>query len=1039
MNVSSTSFNPFPGVRSYEIEENDLFFGREEQIEELVSLMSATRFVAITGASGCGKSSLIKAGFIPRLTRTSGKDTSKEWEFTLFSPGEDPIGRMAEAFSLMARKASGSHVPARSKEELEKELRSGNDGLTRLFNEIPSISDRNLLIVIDQFEELFRFKRSYMSTYTPADAAQFVDLILHALDQSSIPVYIIISMRSDFIDKCTDYPGLTEKINHGYYLVPRMTERNVRAAITGPVIAKGAHISEKLVNRLLEEVRHEPDQLPVLQHALMRTWGKWSQVRDKEPQIDVHHYESIGTMKEALSLHAEEAFHELQGERQQLIAEKLFKALVVVGEDSRGSRRPTQLAEICSIANAKQEEVAEVINCFRQPGRSFLMPPMNVPLNEESIIDITHESIMRIWQRLHDWVVEETNSAQLYLRLAKSAELYQEGKTGLWVDPELHLAINWKEHTHPNQSWANRYDPAFDRAINFLNYSHKEAERAIALKEERQHRELVRARRFAIILGIASIVSIFFLIISINLTFKAEASEKKSQEKEKLAQLESLRAAEQRKEAVIQRRISEQQQQIAEQQKRITEEQKEFAIQQQQIAIREQKEAVLQRQLAEEAKNEAVEARDEAQEQRRIALEQKQIAETERTKAEISEQNARRLRLVAVANSMAIKSIEMQQSLTGDLPGLLAVQAYRMNLENEGPPRDPDIFRALSGASKSDRFVRIHQNEVRAVAAGTKGKTLYSCSLDGTVKIVDRNTPDILLRSLKTNSYGQDGFFSLAVSADERYVAAGTYDGSILTWDLTRTDPEPEVLTGHGFIVTTLCFNESSGELASGSADGSVLLWNLSGTEVRQQIIDQSSARVSALCFSPDGNILAWANEDGAIRWMNLKSMAPLPVLIQPSGPAVYSLAISPDGKLLASGDATGAVMLWSGSDPGKPQVSLIGHISRVSGLLFIPDDQLMASCSFDGTIRLWDYMDPDNPPIVIDDFDFWITCMDLSPDQKSLIAGSADKSIRIKRINMGDLVSGICSGLSRNMTLEEWNKYVGTDIGYSRTCSNLP
>ncbi len=1040
MNESRTLLNPFPGIRSYEIEEDYLFFGRDHLISELVTMLSDTHFIALTGASGSGKSSLIKAGLIPALMKQMGAEGNGQWEYAIFRPGDDPVGQMSEALFATVRKLSGEECPYKAAHDVERILRSGKEGIVSVFDRIPSsVQKNNLLLIIDQFEELFRFKGNIIQSFARSDADHLVELMLAALEQDTLPVYIILSLRSDFIDQCTDYPGLTEKINHGYYLIPRMTRQDIRLAITGPVSVGGAQISEKLVERLLDEVSTEPDQLPILQHALMRTWEKWSQARSGESLIDEHHYESIGTMQQAMSLHAEEIFLSLNDARQQLLAEKLFKALVVVGEDSRGTRRPTQLGEICSTAGAKTAEVIEVVDSFRAPGRSFLMPPPGISLNEDSIIDITHESLMRIWKRLRVWVEEETQSAQLYQRLSTSAELYQLGKTGLWVDPELHLAVKWKENIKPNQAWANRYDPAFDRAVQFLDYSRKEAELAMARKEEHQKRELARARRFAIILGLASVVSIFFLIISINLTFKAEASEKKAQEKEKLAMLENLRAAEQRKEAIIQRRISEQQQQIAEQQKIITEEQKEFAIRQQEIAFNERKEAIYQKQLAEASRNEAELARDDAQQQGRIALEQKSIAESERAKAEVSEKNARRLRLLAVANAMAIKSVEIQKSVKDDLPALLALQAYHMNRQNEGSGQDPDIFRALSGVSKGDIMLWIHQNEVRSVVAGKKSGLLYSCSLDGTVRITDTDHPDQPVRTMNTE--GQDGeeYFSLALSSDERFLAAGTYHGKILLWDLNDPDAMPAVLNGHTFIVTHLSFNPVTGELASSSADGSIRIWDPLKMDDPAQIIDQSFPRMTVVCFSPDGNTLSWANEKGEIKILNRKSMAPLPVVIQQAGSAVYSMDFSQDGDLLACGAGNGSILLWKANPSYSSSVSLIGHLSRVSELKFSPDGKTLGSCSYDGTIRIWNYRSAEEPPIVMDDYDFWITCMAFTPDGKRVISGSADKTIRVRWIDMEALAGKLCSDLSRNMTQEEWNLYVGPDISYSRTCENLP
>jgi WD40 repeat protein len=1031
--------NPFPGIRSYEPHEEHLFFGRDQQIKELISRLSSTHFLAITGASGCGKSSLIKAGLMPSLVKKKAAKDPHNWEVSIFRPGDDPIGSMAAALHETYLRTGPDQKTVQDQTDLENVLRSGKDGVIQALKLQNEASDKNNLIIIDQFEELFRFKGSLTSYHNVVEASHFIDLILTALEQDAIPVYVIISMRSDFIDECTEYTGLTEKINQGHYLVPRMSKDEIRSAITEPVRVCGASITDNLVNRLLEEAGSDPDQLPVLQHALMRTWEHWQQNPGIQKVIDEHHYEAIGTMSEALSVHAEEVYSELPDQKHQDIAEKLFKALTDVGEDNKGTRRPTLMSEICSIAGAKAEEVITVINHFRQPGRTFLMPPYEMPLNEDTVIDITHESIMRIWHRLHQWVEEETQSAQLYMRLSKSAELFQEGKTGLWIDPELHLAINWMENNTPNQAWASRYDPAFDRAINFLRYSKKEADLEIAKKEERQRRELVRARRFAIILGAASIISIFFLIISLNLMFKAEASEKKALEKEKLAQVESRIAEEQRQESVIQRKISEQQQQIAEQQKLITEKQKQYAIQQQNIAIQERKEAVHQRQVAETAENEAVVARDEADAQRKVAIEQKQIADSERIKAETSEHNARRLRLIAVAKTIAIKSTELQSSGKSDLPALLALQAYKWNLENEGLTNDPDIFKALSSVAGTPLILRVHKDEVRAIDIGNDGHNLASGSLDGTVKLWNMDNPDQPPRDMNTRSYGQNGFCSLSFSHDARLLAAGTYNGEILLWDMSDPDSEPRILQGHTSIVTQLSFDKSDGTLVSGSADGSVTLWDIRKDPVTFRYIEQSTSRITSVCFTPDGSSVAWGNEKGEVKLSNLRSMMAAPVLVQSTGRAVFSLDFSPDGNVLATGDEDGLIRLWQSDNPFPQAAELIGHISRVTALRFSPDGQILASCSFDGTIRLWDFKNTEAQPIIIDDQDFWISGIAFTPDGNRLACCSPDKSIRIRIVNPSMLAGKICGIVSRNLTTEEWNKYIGVDINYVKTCTGKP
>ena len=131
--------------------------------------------------------------------------------------------------------------------------------------------DDNILVVVDQFEALFRFQRSRQVPAARDEAVGFVKLLREASSQTEVPIYVVLTMRSDFIGECMEYPGLPEALNAGQYLVPRMTRDELGSAITGPVAVAGAEVAPRLVQRLLNEIGTDQDQLPVLQHALMRT------------------------------------------------------------------------------------------------------------------------------------------------------------------------------------------------------------------------------------------------------------------------------------------------------------------------------------------------------------------------------------------------------------------------------------------------------------------------------------------------------------------------------------------------------------------------------------------------------------------------------------------------------------------------------------------------------------------------------------------------------------------------------------------------
>ncbi len=136
--------------------------------------------------------------------------------------------------------------------------------------------NENFFILVDQFEELFRFKRIESATSNMEESSSFVNLLLEAVNQYDIPIYVALTMRSDFIGECAVFPELTQMINDSHYLIPQMTRDQKRLAIEGPVAVGGGQISGRFIQQLLNDVGDNPDQLLILQHALMRTWSYWT-------------------------------------------------------------------------------------------------------------------------------------------------------------------------------------------------------------------------------------------------------------------------------------------------------------------------------------------------------------------------------------------------------------------------------------------------------------------------------------------------------------------------------------------------------------------------------------------------------------------------------------------------------------------------------------------------------------------------------------------------------------------------------------------
>ncbi len=1026
MAKTNLPINPFPGIRSYDTDESDLFFGRDKQIKELTSSILEHRFLSVIGASGGGKSSLINAGLIPAIiSQNKGK-----CNIIKFRPGEDPVGRLAERLLNLDEQESSPEKVS----ELRSYLLEDNFNLVNYIKERKL--DNNTLIVVDQFEELFRYKRLDNSENNMEEAVKFVNMLITAFQQADTDIYVAITMRTDFMDNCNEFPGLTEVVNRANYLVPRMTVEELRQAIVEPIKYYNGSISGELVEVLLHDIGDDPDQLPILQHAMMRTWDYWKLHRIGDQEITIEHYRAIGTMKEALSMHLEEIFTELWGDSDRRIAEKVFKALTGFNVEKKITRRPTRLEELSKLAGAEMSKVIRIIDIFREPGRTFLMPPPDVELEQDTIIDISHESIMRIWVRLRDWIEEERQSSELYQRLATAALLFDDGKTGLWTDPELQVAVNWKNKNVPNKTWADRYNPDFRSAMDFLELSRKTHEDALRKKEAQQKKNLRRARRFSIILGLAAIISIIFLVISLQMRNRAESSRKNAIEKEQLALIASKRAEEQRKEALIQKRISDQQQQIAEQQKILAEEQRRYAVQQQVIAVEQSRIATMEKKKADSAKAEAIIARDEAKEQRREAITQKEIAEQEKNRAEISEANAQRLMLLSIARTTAIQAARIYETVEGELPKLLALQAYKFNRDNGGSKYNPDIFDALAITSEDLVIFRQHHDGVRAAEISPDGKILATCSDDGNVYVWNINDNSNPLRQISKDK--KQSYRNILISPNGKYLISGTADGDVFIWDAPFIKSEVRIIEdGHHDIINHIAINASSEKLLTASSDGTVKLWDIRNPKIMPLLIDSVNSKVLDVEISPQ-QIIMYCCQNGEIKYYGFGTQKE-PLVLAKADQPVPTIGISPDGIYLAAGLLNGSILIYNMENINREPIEIIGrHTSGITSLKFTVDLRLI-SASYDGQVKIGHFLEEDDNPITIDEHDLWIYDVSASVDGDNLVTASADRTARYFVINPELLVEKLLATTSRELTREEWDEYIGPDIKYGNTRENLP
>jgi hypothetical protein len=299
--------NPYVGLRPFFADDSLYFFGREAQTAELLDILRSQRFLGVVGSSGSGKSSLVCAGLLPALLGGFLVGDRDRWHIVQMKPGGAPIVNLATGLL----KAVGKPIDERN--ALDQAIRDEHtDAIIRFLT--PQVKDNeNVFLLVDQFEEIFAFRgvdrddgldssdpdRHRQRAERKAEAADFVDLIMALADQRKLPIYVALTMRTDFLGDCDLFYGLPEALNRGRYLVPRLTREQLREAIECPALLKPpAQIAPRLIDHLLNELGDRFDRLPVLQHALLRTWDTWQRAGGTG-LIDLLHYQEAGGLARA--------------------------------------------------------------------------------------------------------------------------------------------------------------------------------------------------------------------------------------------------------------------------------------------------------------------------------------------------------------------------------------------------------------------------------------------------------------------------------------------------------------------------------------------------------------------------------------------------------------------------------------------------------------------------------------------------------------------------------------------------------------------
>ncbi len=516
---------PYTGLRSF-IEEESLYFkGRDLQVQQITSLLEQNRFLMVTGASGEGKSSVIYAGLIPNARAGFFKAKHSNWIVADFRPERAPLHSMA--VSLADKFNTQAH-------SVEIELRRGYSSLVDLYSESEYCIDEadekwialseherrdkkrkaaNLLILVDQFEEFFTNPENFHNNSPSQDSQIVVNLILETARialKRGLPIYVVCTMRSDYIGQCSAFRGLAEHIGFSQFFVPRLKRKDLKQVIEEPAILSGNRISQRLVERLVFDLVEGIDQLPILQHALTQIWLEADEGRQ---EMDLIHYAKVGGMpsnelpdedqlifnewfarldqskqvlyaetslSKVIAIHANLLYenahshytqhypsHPISQQQAKRIVALAFACLTKI-DNSRAVRNRMTLSEITSIINDPSlptNTVGKVLDIFREKGNSFIRPfktddEATHVLDSSTVLDITHESLIRSWDKLNKWVKVEFEFYSSYLDFKKQLDRWKESrKRSAYLLPigPLSFFEHWYNKCKPNVGWIDRY------------------------------------------------------------------------------------------------------------------------------------------------------------------------------------------------------------------------------------------------------------------------------------------------------------------------------------------------------------------------------------------------------------------------------------------------------------------------------------------------------------------------------------------------------------------------------------------------------
>ena len=961
--IKLTLPSPYVGLRPFFEREALLFFGRDAHVRDLLEkLQRRQRFLAVLGASGTGKSSLVRAGLIPALRRGALLPQSADlsaaapidrWNTCIFTPGDAPLARLAHALTGDPRWHDGADRPLVDA-SLAALLGASPLALTTLYRQnAAQFEGEALLLVVDQFEEIFRYRQR-----NPDEADSFVKLLLRSASED-VPIYVVMTMRSDFLGHAVAIHGLAEAINSGIYLTPRLGTEQIRSVITSPLALVGGSIDPVLANRLVNTLSGE-DELPVLEHALLRMWDRAKAAG--RTSIEAEDYLAIcgprdGVGAPALPLaidnHASE-IHDALTPAQRAVTRQFFLALVE-RRDGRDVRRPQSLGDLRALVGSDAgPDLMAAIDAYRAPGSGFVLPPASRTLQDADLIDISHESLIRRWRQLQGWLDDEAQDLSELLEWKQRAERRLLG--GGWLDAnDAARAARWQarvsRHGNP-AAWADRNagTGAYEFVDHYLRESLAELDRLLAAQEAL--RKAAEQARIEIL----------------------EAKASQQEEAARRAAADQAKAEQATRDAQATTRT-------IRFRGRITLAVGVVAIVTSLVAwwsYREAEHALSKAQASELAHTAESLERDLPDTSILLALQARQSDPSS-----------------ALANAL-IRAAEASQPyrlvLRGGTDALITAQFS---------PDGKTVLTASQGAADLwDASTGSRRLALNAIAKpltsaqwSADGKRVLTTGENGTTQVWDAVSGQVLL-ALKDPS---GSVTAAQFSPDGLLVATAGKDHAVRWWRVADGQAGPGLLA-HGGAVTSLRFSSDGQQILTASEDKTARLWRVADGALVQSFVGHYLL-VTAARFSPDEKTILTASADVTAKLWDARSGKVLYTLEGHSAD-ITDAQFSADGSLVVTAGADAEARLWTVAD-GKPARSLKGHEGPLRSAMFSTDGKQLLTASADKTVWLWDVANGTQLR-VLRGHEEGIVSASYSPDGQTILSAGGDGSARLWPVASG-------------------------------------